>query len=230
MNGDVLPRSGESSDGLFDSLRERYSDDGVRGRVFERLVQYAFERHPGEYGPQRFENVWRWAEWPGRTTHGYGPDVGIDLVAEQTESWGGGRCAIQTKFYGETSRIAKSDVDSFLSASSAPCFTHRILVVTAPLTSNAETMVLNASPRCEVVQRPDLEDWPVSWSDFFDVPEQLSFHSTRYEPYPFQAEAVEKVLAGFVEHDRGKLILPCGTGKSLVALWIAERLAGRGGR
>ena len=230
MSGDVPPRPGGSSDGLFDSLRERYSDDGVRGRVFERLVQYAFERHPGEYGPQRFTNVWRWAEWPGRTTHGYGQDVGIDLVAEQTERWGGGLCAIQTKFYGETSRIAKSDVDSFLSASSASWFTHRILVVTAPLTSNAETMVLNASPRCEVVQRPDLEDWPVSWSDFFEAPERLSFNPTRCAPYPFQAEAVEKVIAGFAERDRGKLILPCGTGKSVVALWIAERLAGPGGR
>ena len=230
MNGDAPPRPGESSDGLFDGLRERYSDDGVRGRVFERLVQYAFERHPGEYGPQRFRNVWRWAEWPGRATHGYGPDVGIDLVAEQTELWGGGLCAIQTKFYGETSRIAKSDVDSFLSASSTSWFTHRILVVTAPLTSNAETMVLKASPRCEVVQRPDLEEWPVSWPDFFETPEHLSFRSTRCAPYPFQATAVEKVVAGFVESDRGKLILPCGTGKSVVALWIAERLAGRGGR
>ncbi len=229
-NSDFPITPGESSDGLFNSLRERYSDDGVRGRVFERLVQYAFERHPGEYGPQRFENVWRWAEWPGRTTHGYGPDVGIDLVAEQTERWGGGLCAIQTKFYGETSRIAKSDVDSFLSASSASWFTHRILVVTAPLTSNAETMVLNASPRCEVVQRPDLEDWPVSWSDFFEAPERLSFDPTRCVPYPFQAEAVKKVTAGFVENDRGKLILPCGTGKSVVALWIAEHLVGRGGR
>jgi len=230
MNGDVLPRPGESSDGLFDGLRERYPDDGVRGRVFERLVQYGFERHPGEYGPQRFRNVWRWTEWPGRTAHGYGGDVGIDLVAEQTEHWGGGLCAIQTKFYGETSRIAKSDVDSFLSASSASWFTHRILVVTAPLTSHAETMVLKASPRCEVVQRPDLEDWPVSWSDFFKAPERLSFRSTRCEPYPFQATAVAKVIAGFAEGDRGKLILPCGTGKSVVALWIAERLAGRGGR
>jgi predicted helicase len=233
MNGDVQPRSGESGEsgaGLFDSLRERYPDAGVRGRVFERLVKFAFERHPGEYGPQRFKNVWRWAEWPDRAASGYGADVGIDLVAEQTEHWGGGLCAIQTKFYGETSRIEKSDVDSFLSAASPKYFTHRILVVTAELTSNAETMVRQASPRCEVVQRPDLEAWPVSWSDFFETPERLAFQSTRCEPYPFQADAVEKVLAGFVGHDRGKLILPCGTGKSLVALWIAERLAGRGGR
>ena len=41
---------------------------------------------------------------------------------------------------------------------------------------------------------------------------------------------MRKVVDGFQEHDRGKLVLPCGTGKSVVALWIAEQMAGRGGR
>ena len=118
--------------GFFDSLNDRFPDPRIRGRVFERLVQYAFERHPGEYGPQRFRNVWRWSEWPDRQAHGYGPDVGIDLVAEQTERWGGGLCAIQTKFYG-TAPIGKPDVDSFLAASGADMFTARILVVTSRL-------------------------------------------------------------------------------------------------
>ena len=29
------------------------------------------------------------------------------------------------------------------------------------------------------------------------------------------------------ENDRGRLVMPCGTGKSVVSLWIAERFAGR---
>jgi len=32
---------------------------------------------------------------------------------------------------------------------------------------------------------------------------------------------------GFVNHDRGQLIMACGTGKTLTALWIAEKLASR---
>ncbi len=32
------------------------------------------------------------------------------------------------------------------------------------------------------------------------------------------------MLAGFGEHDRGQLIMACGTGKTLVGLWAAERL------
>ena len=52
--------------GLFWLLRERYETSQERGRVFERLMQYAFRRHPDVYGPARFKNVWRWMEWPDR--------------------------------------------------------------------------------------------------------------------------------------------------------------------
>ena len=215
--------------GLFWLLRERYETPQQRGRVFERLMQYAFQRHPGAYGPARFKNVWRWMEWPDRELYGYGVDVGIDLVAEQTAEWGGGLCAIQTKF-NETSQVGKAAVDSFLSASSADIFSYRILMVTSSLTANAKTMVSKTSPQCHVVYRADIEAWPVDWSEFLEVPERLKYSPVRYKPYPFQTEAVRKVVAGFVDNDRGKLILPCGTGKSVVSLWIAEKMAGAGGR
>ncbi|MGV7513068.1 DEAD/DEAH box helicase family protein, partial [Mycobacterium kansasii] len=40
------------------------------------------------------------------------------------------------------------------------------------------------------------------------------------------ATAIEKVFAGFATgHDRGKLIMACGTGKTFTALKIAERTA-----
>lgn len=41
---------------------------------------------------------------------------------------------------------------------------------------------------------------------------------------------MEAVEAGFSEHDRGKLIMACGTGKTFTALKIAEKLAGKGKR
>ncbi len=45
-------------------------------------------------------------------------------------------------------------------------------------------------------------------------------------PHQTQEEAIEKALLHFKENNRGQLILPCGTGKTLVAMWIAERLGG----
>lgn len=192
-------------------------------------MKYAFERHPDVYGPARFKTVWLWKDWPDRAANGYGSDVGIDLVAEQTDAWGGGLCAIQTKF-NESSAVDKAAVDSFLSASSADIFSNRILVVTSSLTAHAKTMVSKTSPRCEVLFASEIESWPTDWSEFLDSPERLTFSPVRYRPHPFQTEAVETVVSGFADSDRGKLILPCGTGKSVVARWIAEQIAGRGGR
>ncbi len=44
-------------------------------------------------------------------------------------------------------------------------------------------------------------------------------------PRPHQREAIDAVFQGFAEHDRGKLIMACGTGKTFTGLKIVERLA-----
>lgn len=39
-----------------------------------------------------------------------------------------------------------------------------------------------------------------------------------------QKQAVADTLSGFKKHDRGQLVMACGTGKTLVALWVKEDL------
>ncbi len=46
----------------------------------------------------------------------------------------------------------------------------------------------------------------------------------RKEPKPHQWEAVNDVVKGFKESDRGQLVMACGTGKTLVGLWVSKRL------
>ena len=218
------------SAGLLHRLAERFETPQARGKAFERIMQQAFVLHPDVYGPQRFKKVWLWMEWPDRQAHGYGADVGVDLVAEQTDSAGGGLCAIQAKAY-LGGRISKADVDSFISASSGAAFSARLLVLTAPMTTQARTMVEQAVPRCEVLHRSDLESWPVNWGECLDDPSRMRFAPRpRHTPKPFQTDAVSSIVGGFEEHGRGRLVMPCGTGKSVVSLWIAERFVGRGGR
>lgn len=53
---------------------------------------------------------------------------------------------------------------------------------------------------------------------------------TKASPRPYQVEAIRKVVAGLKKSDRGRLIMPCGSGKTLVALWIAERLGMEAGK
>lgn len=44
------------------------------------------------------------------------------------------------------------------------------------------------------------------------------------KPRPHQAKALCKGVAYFRKHSRGKLIAPCGTGKSLIGYWLAKKL------
>jgi predicted helicase len=50
---------------------------------------------------------------------------------------------------------------------------------------------------------------------------------TLYSPRPHQQEAIDKILEGLKSDDRVTSVMPCGTGKTLVALWVAERLKGQ---
>ncbi|WP_082926269.1 DEAD/DEAH box helicase family protein [Cupriavidus sp. D384] len=44
----------------------------------------------------------------------------------------------------------------------------------------------------------------------------------KHRPRAHQREAIQDVVGGFQSHDRGQLIMACGTGKTLTALWVAE--------
>ena len=196
----------------------------AKGKAFERMVKRSLETHPGEYGPHRFERVWLWDEWPG---NGGEPDYGIDLVAQQTERYGGGLCAIQCKFYGENSTVSKAAVDGFIARSEWS--DSRLFISTGDLASGAKKTINSANPRCELLGIEQMDGWVDDWREFIDKPEALQVQDLRYEPRPDQEEALRAISWGFAEHDKGKLILPCGTGKSLVALWAAEREVGPGG-
>ena len=49
-------------------------------------------------------------------------------------------------------------------------------------------------------------------------------HYERKKPLPHQGEAIRNVVSELSAHDRATLIMACGTGKTLVALWVAEEL------
>ncbi len=46
----------------------------------------------------------------------------------------------------------------------------------------------------------------------------------RKDPLPHQDEALSAILDHLTEHDRVTAIMACATGKTLVALWAAERM------
>ncbi len=186
-------------------------------------MRKAFAEHPGEYGVARFSKVQLWGDFAGR----HGPDNGIDLVARDHD---GNLVAIQCKFHNDRRKLSQG-VDTFLAESNTGEFAGRIFVSTADLTDNAHRKLTRAQPSVEILTPAELERWPVEdWRAHVQQPESLEFQDVRYEPRPYQNDAVDDVVSGFANHNRGRLILPCGTGKSVVALWIAERMVGKGGR
>ena len=205
-------------------LRDRATDPFGMGRSFERLMQAALSREPGILG-DRFARVWLWHEWPDHK----GPDTGIDLVAEERE---GGLCAIQCKFFDPHRPVSKRAIDSFLAASEPIQYTSRLIINTGGSIQRQALRTLEASPKpCRVLDASELDGWDVDWLRYVDDPESLEFQARApYTPHPYQQKAVDAVCTGFATQDRGQLILPCGTGKTAVTLWIAEHLVGQGGR
>ena len=211
-------------DRLLASYRAAAATQRDQGTAFEKLISAWLVKDPVQ--SRRFADVEPWAEWAKR--HGKeGIDLGIDLVGALRI---GGYCAIQCKFYGEGKRIQKPDIDSFLSASATEDFAERLIVETTeePWSPHAETMVREQAIPATIIGIQDLRESRVDWSRF-----AATGDIARPEPKTLrddQLEALECVKAGLREADRGKLIMACGTGKTLTSLRIAEELAGEGGR
>jgi superfamily II DNA or RNA helicase len=202
--------------GTLGELMTRLSEErGRRGRQFERICKWYLENDP--LFSDQLRKVWLWDEWPGR----FGPDAGIDLVAEDFE---GRTWAIQAKAYAPAYAVKKRDMDTFLSESSRAQFDLRLLMATTNLIGGAarRTIVGQAKP-VHTLLLAKLEqsalDWPSSPSRL------LRQEPKRNKPRPDQLQAISDVVRGFEITDRGQMLRACGTGKTLTALWIAERLS-----
>jgi predicted helicase len=189
-------------------------DEKVRGRQFERICAWYLGNAP-EYR-RRFRKIWLWSDWPGA----WAPDAGIDLVAEEH---GGDRWAMQAKAYDSNYAIKKADVDSFLSESSRPGFSYRLLMATTDRLGPTAKRTLDAQREpVGYLLRSQLELARVAWPASPD--ELRPRRPARKKPFPHVQEAIRATVKGFKRTDRGQLLMACGTGKTLAAMWIAERL------
>jgi superfamily II DNA or RNA helicase len=196
----------------FEKLESTFSPNvQVRGKQFEKLLKWWLQTDP--VYSARLKKVWLWDEWPGRD----GADIGIDLVAEAHD---GGIWAIQAKCIDPKNSLRKSEVDSFLAASSKSPFTFQLLITS---TGNLSANLLRAfSGRpSALVTRAELASSEVDW------PASINHLATGKRKKPrtprkHQKAAIADVLGGFEISKRGQLIMACGTGKTLTALFIAK--------
>lgn len=205
---------------LLEDLNSYSLDNRDKGDLFERLIKAYLSNEP-EWAA-RFENVWLWSEWPGRDNR---TDTGIDIVAERRD--GQGLAAIQCKFYEAGRKVAKSEIDKFISSSAGSQWTERYLFDTASgWSGNAEETLVGVAQRIDIGM---LDDARVDWSKYsWSRPEHVEL-ATAHRPRRHQKAAIDDVRKGLAENDRGKLIMACGTGKTFTSLKIAEDLVGEGG-
>jgi superfamily II DNA or RNA helicase len=200
---------------LGDLVGRMDPDPSQRGRQFERICWW-FLTHDPVYAAD-LRRVWLWNEWPGR----WGADAGIDLVAEDR---GGHLWAIQAKAYDAGTWITKHDVDTFLAESGRSEFSFRLLIATTNLIGRTAKRTVEAQEKqASVLLLGDLEaaeiEWPASPADL------RAPRPAAKQPRPHQRQAMNAVAKGFERADGGQLIMACGTGKTLTALFIHEKVA-----
>ncbi len=210
---------------IINKIRHEAWSERDKGFRFERLMQ-AYLKTTSLY-EGRFEEVWLWTEFPYHDQFG-GKDVGIDLVAKtfSEEYW-----AVQCKCYAENNYITKTDVDTFLSTSSKTfevegkekAFAQRLWISTTnKWNSVAELTIKYQTPQVTRLNLIDLESDEVDWEK---LERGLYGKSSRPKPFSImehQQKAIDRVHTYFQSHDRGKLIMACGTGKTFTSLKIAE--------
>lgn len=208
---------------LLNQYRSLSQTEREKGTYFEQLVQ-SYLKHEPCYA-DLYGDVWMYSDW-AKSEGANAQDVGIDLVARTRD---GELHAIQCKLYGADYRLQKSDIDSFFTASGKKCFSHRIIVSTTNAWSpHAEEALRDQRPPVTRLDLHDLEASQIDWSSY--QPRKQVALKTKKTLRPHQQSALREVTSGLASADRGKLIMACGTGKTLVALKIAEAMAGKNGR
>lgn len=209
---------------LLDTFRHAAVTEREKGTYFEELI-VCYLRNEATYR-DLYSDVWTYAEWAD--VQGLDKrDAGIDLVAKTRGT--DEIHAIQCKMYAPDYKVQKGDIDSFFTASGKKPFSRRIIVATTDHWSDhAEDALLDQQPPVSKIDLTALEESQIDWGQY--QPKAAPVIKAKKQLRPHQTNALNAVVHGLATADRGKLIMACGTGKTMTALKIAETMAGAGKR
>lgn len=189
-----------------------------KGTKYEAACVWFLDNDP--YWSQRLsrvgtlEEALEWEDCPIHDTQ----DTGIDLVAQDagTEEW----WAIQCKCYDDEKPLPKGVCDSFYArALGDPEIDNYMIMTTAKgVAKNLKQQIDNTDTM--VVDTAKMEASRLDWESF--IYGVVDFERETYDPRPHQQEAINAIEASFVENDRCKAIMACGTGKTLMSLRLTE--------
>lgn len=214
----------------FKDILARFRNESVtehdKGAKFEKLIKRWFLTDP-EYA-NVLDKVWLWEEFPGKESMG-GVDLGIDLVAKTDE---GKFWAIQCKCYQDDAVISKKMVDSFIANANRQfvddeMHTNRFdklfwVSTTSHWGKNAQESIKHQAIQFVPIYTNRLQESSVNWKDLVEgkLGKEALLEGKTMRPQ--QIEALTKAHEYFKNHDRGKMIMACGTGKTYTSLKIVE--------
>lgn len=195
-----------------------------KGDAFEFLTKCLFEIKP-QY-TKLYDNVWLLSEVPQKELEYLelpSQDLGIDLIAKTGDEYH----AIQCKYHS----------DKYQSVTFKEVSTFTTLVESNPKISKGYicSSALSTSKNLDKVSKGSIikllgDTWQDLDEEFFkNVNKKLQGKAvkiTPYKPFKHQKKAIKDAVKHFVqdEESRGKLIFPCGAGKSLTGYWIIKEL------
>ncbi|WP_440679033.1 DEAD/DEAH box helicase family protein [Candidatus Pelagibacter sp. HIMB1517] len=207
----------------------KYTTSGrakLAGDIFEKLCKYFLQTEP-EYRSE-LKNVWLLKEVKEHVRKKLNlpsADEGIDLIAETKDKkyW-----AIQCKYRSnpKDTLTVKGDLATFSNLAFNVCknISHGLVMTTAEKppkkTKYLKGIGYVTSESFLSLDNNNCERWKyirAKAKGKIIKPPKLS-------PRSHQIKAISETVKYFKSNERGKVIMPCGTGKSLTAFWIARKM------
>jgi predicted helicase len=205
-----------------DSLTKATNQE--KGNAFELLTKFYLEFNP--IYQSKLKNVWLWKEVPTsikKKLNLPSNDQGIDLIAETIE---GTFWAIQCKYLQEEEqRLSHRAISTFVSLSTGIANHISYCLVCTTVDDYAKIYKGNAN-----IGFCNSDEFRKLDKTFFDwVRNKLKGKEKNispYKPMPHQEKAIKEAKNYFIKekNSRGKLVFPCGAGKSLTGYWITQAL------
>lgn len=211
-------------DELVDQVNNNLDKQRDRGTAFEKMVVAYLKNEPAY--KQKFKDVWMLNEVP-EEYHISKKDVGVDIVAKDYD---GNLTAVQAKFY--KGKVGKAEIDSFVAEAGKNVYSAGIIVSsTDKWNKNAKATLEDTTKPFSIIGLSQLRHAHFSWQKFNFAKENTDLSNKVIKKIKdYQNIAINKSLEYFKEHDRGKLIMAPGTGKTFTSLKIAEALMKKQGK
>lgn len=211
-------------DELVDQVNNNLDKQRDRGTAFEKMVVAYLKNEPAY--KQKFQDVWMLNEVP-EEYHISKKDTGVDIVAKDYD---GNLTAIQAKFY--KGKVGKAEIDSFVAEAGKNVYSAGIIVSSIDKwNKNAKATLEDTTKPFSIIGLSQLRHAHFSWRKFNFAKENTDLSNKVIKKIrAYQNIAINKSLEYFKEHDRGKLIMAPGTGKTFTSLKIAEALMKKQGK